>query len=101
MTPIVKPSPLHHENAVDITDIDLLANEHTPSTINFAKGDPLPDSTMRNPEKSQLDVVDELFGPYKIGNFLVTRSALDALGATIGGEPLNGQKTNSHNFSAF
>ncbi|MHC8393772.1 calcium-binding protein [Pseudomonas sp. LB3P93] len=80
-------------NAVEVTDIDLHANEYTPSTIDFEKKS-IPSAPQdTNTNKSQLRVVDALFGPIKIGSHSITRCALDALGATSNGQRLNGKNT--------
>ncbi|MBC8998873.1 calcium-binding protein [Pseudomonas sp. N40(2020)] len=79
-------------DAVVITDIGFYANERNDSTFDL-KSDI---DTGTNPGKTstgQLKMVDDLFGPIKIDSTLVTRVALDALGATIGGQRLNGQNT--------
>ncbi|MCP1519385.1 hypothetical protein J2Y74_003695 [Pseudomonas migulae] len=86
------PAPDHY-NAVEVTDIDLRANEHSPSTIDFKKEIFPSEPQDTNNHKSQLSVIDELFGPIKIGSHSITRSALDALGATLNGQRLNGQNT--------
>ncbi|TBN37193.1 calcium-binding protein [Pseudomonas sp. BGI-2] len=80
-------------NAVEVTDIDLHANEYTPSTIDFEKESVTSAPKDTNANKSQLRVVDELFGPIKIGTHSITRCALDALGATSNGQRLNGKNT--------
>ncbi|MGL6245032.1 calcium-binding protein [Pseudomonas sp.] len=85
------PDPDHY-NAVEVTDIELKTNELLPSTINFEREDAHDDQSSKN-RKAQLKVADELFGPLKIGSFLVTRRALDALGTTSTGQPLNGKNT--------
>ena len=79
-------------NVVDITDIGLHTNDSSSSTIKLESAEVQKIKTPTN-YQAQLKVADELFGPYKIGSFLITRCALDALGATTNGQPLNGQNT--------
>jgi len=86
------PDPDHY-NAVEVTDINLQANEHSPTTIDFDKVSIASAPQQTNANKSQLRVIDELFGPIKIGAHSITRCALDALGATSNGQGLNGQNT--------
>ncbi|EJM12616.1 hypothetical protein PMI21_04663 [Pseudomonas sp. GM18] len=80
-------------NAIEITDIDLHANERSPSTIDFEQKSNTPAPQDTNTSKSQLSVIDELFGPIKIGSHSITRRALDALGATSNGQRLDGKNT--------
>jgi hypothetical protein len=82
---------LDHYNTVDISDIYLIPDTPPPSTINFENQDI--QNTHNTNNKSQLNIADELFGPLKIGSFLITRRALDSLGATTNGQPLNGRNT--------
>ncbi|WLH37379.1 calcium-binding protein [Pseudomonas sp. FP2196] len=73
------------------------ANDRTASTIDFEpdynKGvaNPEPENSRRKP--GQLKMLDDLFGPFKIGPYTITRRGLDALGATIDGQPLTGHNT--------
>ncbi|WNF53909.1 hypothetical protein [Pseudomonas sp. SG20052] len=79
------PDPDHY-NAVEVTDIELQANEYSPTTIDFDKESIASAPQQTNANKSQLRVIDELFGPIKIGTHSITRCALDALGATSNGQ---------------
>ncbi|WP_434558159.1 calcium-binding protein [Pseudomonas sp. Z4-20] len=79
------------DHAVVITDIGLHANEFTSETIDFSLADNEKIDLERKLRRVQLDVVDKLYGPLNIASLTVTRSALDTLGATIDGQPLNGQ----------
>ncbi|VVO59159.1 calcium-binding protein [Pseudomonas fluorescens] len=85
------PDPDYY-NTVEVSEIESSTNESPPATIDFENKD-APDTQDSKKRKPQLSVTDELFGPLKIGSFFVTRRALDALGATTNGHPLNGQNT--------
>ncbi|MEN5245395.1 calcium-binding protein [Pseudomonas atacamensis] len=71
-------------DTVIIMDLGYESNEYKPSTI---------DHGQTNGKSSQLQMVDEVFGPLEIGDISITRTALDGLGATIDGQPLNGQNS--------
>jgi hypothetical protein len=71
-------------DTVIIMDLGYEANEYKPSTI---------DQSRTNEKSSQLQMVDEVFGPLEIGDISITRTALDGLGATIDGQPLNGENS--------
>ncbi|MHC8382521.1 calcium-binding protein [Pseudomonas sp. LB3P14] len=92
MATIFQASTLQHDDAVELTDIDFRTNELTPATIDF-KDSGTDHVSNTSQYAAQLKVVDQLFGPLEIGSFSITRSALDALGATIGGLPLEGSNT--------
>lgn len=85
------------DNAIESSDIGIHANERTSSTIDFEAdidkegANPTPENSRRKP--GQLKMLDDLFGPFKIGPYTITRRGLDALGATIDGQPLNGHNT--------
>ncbi|SDB65437.1 hypothetical protein SAMN03159382_05610 [Pseudomonas sp. NFACC23-1] len=93
MTKVFYPSPVPDEHAVVITDLGFHANEHTVETLDFRVADETPVSAEHKHRQAQLDVVDKLYGPLSIGTVKVTRSALDALGATTDGQPLTGDNT--------
>ncbi|SCZ39289.1 MULTISPECIES: calcium-binding protein [unclassified Pseudomonas] len=93
MTKVFYPSPVSDEHAVVITDLGFHANEHTVETLDFRVADETPLSAEHKHRQAQLDVVDKLYGPLSIGTVKVTRSALDALGATTDGQPLTGDNT--------
>lgn len=93
MAIVFQPANPDHYNAVEVTDIDLQANEYSPTTIDVDKESITSARQETNVNKSQLRVIDELFGPIKIGSHSITRCALDALGATSNGQRLNGQNT--------
>jgi hypothetical protein len=98
---MLKPIPVKSHYAqfdtFEVLDIGVQTNERTAETIDFeATGaddaGKTPASTgQRKP--GQLKMLDELFGPFKIGSYTVTRRALDAMGATIDGQPLTGHNT--------
>ncbi|MFJ2487878.1 calcium-binding protein [Pseudomonas sp. NPDC087639] len=85
------------DETVEVFDIGNHANERTSSTIDFApdiksdSANPEPENSARKP--GQLKMLDDLFGPFKIGPYTITRRGLDALGATIDGQPLTGHNT--------
>jgi hypothetical protein len=87
-----QPSDSDNFNTVEITDLGLNTNERSSSTIDFESDDTHKTKNTKN-YQAQLKVADELLGPIKIGSFMITRRALDALGATTNGELLNGHNT--------
>ncbi|HWH85184.1 MAG TPA: calcium-binding protein [Pseudomonas sp.] len=82
--PAINPNNDKVTDTVVITDMQFETNERTASTIDLAE---IPRKT------SQLKLVDEIFGPLQMGNISITRVALDSLGATFEGNPLNGRNT--------
>lgn len=96
-TPFVANSNYANDDTLEVLDIGMHANERTATTIDFeAAGDKGPGKTevatsQRKP--GQLKLLDDLYGPLKIGSYTVTRRALDTLGATIDGQPLTGHNT--------
>ncbi|WP_322846442.1 calcium-binding protein [Pseudomonas sp. B33.4] len=89
----VSPDPITIKDPVIITDMNFEANERNASTLDFYN-DAKTDTDVQSRRKTdQLNVVDSLFGPIQIGEISVTRVSLDALGATIDGQPLNGRNT--------
>ncbi|CAI8728240.1 Type I secretion protein [Pseudomonas sp. IT-347P] len=80
-------------DSVVITDIGFHANERNESTLDFKSDANSQTSTTSKSKTAQLRVADDVFGPMKIGSVSITRVSLDALGATIGGQPLNGKNT--------
>ncbi|WP_322846437.1 hypothetical protein [Pseudomonas sp. B33.4] len=91
-------NPTTSVDAIEISDIGTHANQRTASTIDFGSDidnnleNAKPESKRRKP--GQLKMLDDLYGPFKIGPYTVTRRGLDALGATIAGQPLTGHNTN-------
>ncbi|MFJ2536474.1 MULTISPECIES: calcium-binding protein [unclassified Pseudomonas] len=83
------PDSFQQTDSVVITDIGFHANERTASTIDF-DGEI---ATANKRQTQQLKIVDDLFGPLHIGSISITRVSLDVLGATTGGQHLNGQNT--------
>ncbi|MGS7457417.1 hypothetical protein, partial [Mycobacterium tuberculosis] len=61
--------------------------------LDFKAADGTPTDSERTHRQAQLAVVDKLYGPLQIGSMSVTRTALDALGATTDAQPLNGENT--------
>ncbi|MFJ7313470.1 calcium-binding protein [Pseudomonas sp. NPDC098747] len=91
-TPPSSP-PIDADDTVVVTDIGLRANPKTPTTLDLTHISDASTQSTHNSKLSQLRIVDELFGPLQIGPYSVTRTSLDALGATLGGEYLNGKNT--------
>ncbi len=93
MAKVFYPGSVSHEHAVVVTDLGFDANDHSVETLDFKAGN----ETLIGPEhkrrQAQLEVVDKLYGPLRIGSVTVTRLALDALGVTTNGQPLNGDNT--------
>ncbi|MED7670765.1 calcium-binding protein [Pseudomonas moraviensis subsp. stanleyae] len=71
-------------DTVVVMDLHYESNEYKPSTI---------DQGRTNDKSSQLQMADDVFGPLEIGDISITRTALDGLGATIDGQPLNGKNS--------
>ncbi|MFJ7313468.1 calcium-binding protein [Pseudomonas sp. NPDC098747] len=82
------------QDSVVVTAIDHHPTPYTATTIDFFSDT---DSNSDTPEikrkPSQLQVLDDLHGPMKIGAYTITRRSLDALGATLNGQPLTGYNT--------
>ena len=84
-------------DTIKALDDGMPAVERTAETIDFEatsvdESDKTSASTGKR-KPGQLWVLDDLFGPLRIGPYTVTRRALDALGATIDGQPLTGHNT--------
>ena len=93
MAKVFYPDSVSDDQAVVITDLGLHANEYTVETLDFrAANETLPGAEHKH-RQAQLEIVDKLYGPLSIGAVKVTRSALDALGATTDGQPLTGDNT--------
>lgn len=93
MAKVIQPSSVYAEHGIVITDIGLHANARTTETLDFEVADQSQLSSELKQRQAQLEVVDKLYGPFHIGSVAVTRSALNALGATTDGQPLNGENT--------
>ncbi len=81
------------KDTVLVTDVELVSNQRSASTIDFDELESVQPSLENKHKRAQLKTVDQLFGPLHIGEYSITRSALDALGATVDGQPLNGNNT--------
>ncbi|UVM29147.1 calcium-binding protein [Pseudomonas sp. B21-021] len=92
MATLILPSSIEH-NDVDIADMQLVGNERQPSTIDYDDNNSLQTPPALKRKRAQLKTVDQVFGPLQIGGYSITRRALDTLGATIDGQPLNGKNT--------
>ncbi|WP_448632881.1 MULTISPECIES: calcium-binding protein [Pseudomonas fluorescens group] len=93
MAEVTPPHSAPDDHGVVVTDLGLHTNEHSPQTLDFRAADTTPPSPEDAHRHAQLKVVDQLYGPLHIGSVTITRSALDALGATTDGQPLNGDNT--------
>ncbi|WP_460117669.1 calcium-binding protein [Pseudomonas sp. H3_G09] len=82
--PAIDPNNQNVTDTVVITDMRFESNERKPATIDA------PESSSKS---NQLNFADEIFGPLQIGDISITRVALDHLGATVNGKPLNGRNT--------
>lgn len=95
-TPFVVNNTYAEDDTMMVSYIGTQAIERTATTIDFeAIDDDKAGSTSSSGKRKpgQLKVLDDLFGPLEIGPYTVTRRALDALGATIDGQPLTGHNT--------
>jgi hypothetical protein len=95
--PISVENTYARDDTVEVLDIGMQRNERTAETIDFeaTSTDKTTNTSASTGQRKpgQLKVLDDLFGPLKIGSYTVTRRALDALGATIDGQPLTGHNT--------
>lgn len=82
-----------HNDAVEVTDFDIQRNTRTAATLDFEPQKVPTDTAHGTSNRAQLKVADDLFGPFAIGTCTITRSALDALGATVDNQPLSGHNT--------
>jgi hypothetical protein len=101
MAQIFQPGPVPDDYAVVITDLGVPTNKHTIETLDFKTADGTQLSSEHKHRQAQLEIVDKLYGPLHIGSVTVTRSALDALGATTDGQPLNGDNTFFRSLNRF
>ncbi|MFJ2481782.1 calcium-binding protein [Pseudomonas sp. NPDC087598] len=93
MATLIQESEIQHDSVV-INDIGPQpANTRTDSTLDLKTASHDATDTKSKTHTSQLNLNDKLFGPLEIGQISVTRVALDALGARINGQPLNGDNT--------
>ncbi|KIF58899.1 hypothetical protein [Pseudomonas fluorescens] len=93
MATLILDSTINH-NSVDISDIELTSYPKPASTIDFEEHQSNTGKPSESKRKtSELKVVDQVYGPLRIGNFYITRRSLDALGATLDGQVLDGKNT--------
>ncbi|POA48264.1 hypothetical protein C1893_10380 [Pseudomonas sp. MPR-ANC1] len=93
MATLIQEPEIQHDSVV-INDIGPQpANARTESTLDLKTARNNATDTSSKTYTSQLNLNDKLFGPLEIGQVSVTRVALDALGARIDGQPLNGDNT--------
>lgn len=81
------------QDLVFVSDMQLVSNPRSASTIDFDEVESLQPAAGNKHKRAQLKTVDHVFGALHIGEYSITRSALDALGATVDGQPLNGNNT--------
>ncbi|WP_277761300.1 calcium-binding protein [Pseudomonas sp. A34-9] len=98
-TPSVVESSHIQADTLVVSDIGFHSNERTSETIDFeteSVDDSVKTETAQSSQRKpgQLKILDDLYGPLKIGPYTITRRGLDALGATIDGQPLTGHNTN-------
>lgn len=97
LEPIVEAArftnPVEITDTVVITDMNYESNEFTASTIDLKHASDEKPATTAKSKVDQLQIADSVFGPLKIGEVSITRVSLDALGATLDGQPLNGKNT--------
>ncbi|MCF4997694.1 calcium-binding protein [Pseudomonas syringae] len=93
MATLIEPASLPHDDAVELTDMEPRANKRTTSTLDMDGSDISDNNPSARHTTSQLKAADALFGPFQIGPVSVTRTALNTLGATLNGQPLDGQNT--------
>lgn len=92
MATLIQDSSIQIDSVV-ITDIGVHANERNETTIDLNNDTGSQTSTKSKSNPMQLQIADDVFGPLKIGSVSITRVSLDALGATIDGQQLNGKNT--------
>ncbi|UHC80648.1 hypothetical protein LS633_19580 [Pseudomonas sp. NIBR-H-19] len=89
--------PVKHQfsiqDSVVVTDIGDTPNPSTDSTIDFDRDASDSGKTSSHSKPNQLKELDDLFGPLQFGASTITRRSLDALGATVNGQPLTGDNT--------
>ncbi|MEN2396916.1 calcium-binding protein [Pseudomonas halotolerans] len=93
MAKVFQPSSIPDDHAVIVTDLDVHTNKYTVETLDFKVADQRQPIEEHKHRQAQLEVVDKLYGPLHIGSVSITRSALNALGATTDGQPLEGDNT--------
>ncbi|VVP51213.1 calcium-binding protein [Pseudomonas fluorescens] len=85
------------EDDIKVSDMGIHKNERTPTTMDFTTDIADQSANTKAPhllrKPGQLKMLDDLYGPFKIGPYTITRRGLDALGATVNGNPLNGYNT--------
>jgi len=92
---IVPAAHVAHVRALQVTPIDASANPHTPST-------PMPDRAEVPGEvpdsapslRQTLKAIDKHLGPLRIGEVVISRVELQALGATVDGQPVSPANAN-------
>lgn len=87
---IVPSSHVASVRLLHVTPIDASANAHAPATGNLAH---LPSPAVEKPadasQRQTLKSLDKHFGPLRIGEFMASRVELQALGATVNGQPIS------------
>lgn len=84
--PIVPATHIAHVRALEVTPIDVSANPHAPPThMRNQTQAPDIDPSLRK----TLKALDKHLGPLRIGEIMISRVELQALGATIDGQPVS------------
>ncbi|HWH87989.1 MAG TPA: calcium-binding protein [Pseudomonas sp.] len=87
---IVPSSQIANVRLLQVTPVDASANAHAPSPGNL---NPLPPPALETPadasQRKSLKSLDKRFGPLRIGEYMASRVELQALGATINGQPIS------------
>ena len=92
---IVPAAHVAHVRALQVTPIDASANAHTPSTPMPDRAD-VPGEVPDSPPslRQTLKAIDKHLGPLRIGEVVISRVELQALGATVDGQPVSPANAN-------
>ncbi|WP_256590159.1 calcium-binding protein [Pseudomonas sp. NDM] len=99
MSKLIVPSAhIANVRLLQVTPIDASANVHAPSTGNLHH---LPSPALENnadaAHRQSLRSLDKYYGPLRIGEFTTSRVELQALGATVNGQPVSPANTDMKN----
>ena len=91
--PIIPSTHVSTVRLIDVTPIDASANAYAPPTGNLDSATPSlaapPESVPNESSPRTLKSLDKQFGPLRIGEVLASRVELQALGATVNGQPIS------------
>lgn len=95
MSKLIVPSAhISNVRLLQVTLIDASANAHAPATGNLAD---LPSPAVGKPadtsQQQTLKSLDKYYGPLRIGEYVASRVELQALGASINGQPIGPANT--------